>query len=295
MAPVSQNQPLGRVVVRLDDQLVRKKTWLHPEIRPRGRQFLATHCRRSAFVSGVIGATMSTVYLNGAFLPIEQACVPVTDRGFLFGDGVYEVIPAYGGKPLQLPHHLQRLQNSLDGIRLANPLSHAQWTEIFNQLLQSNRDRAGPDNDQSIYLQVTRGPAPKRDHSFPAQVTPTVYVAANPLPAADPDIAARGIAAVTLDDIRWQWCDIKAITLLANVLMRQRAAEQDAAEALLIRNGLLIEGSSSNVFVVKDGVMRTPPKSPLMLPGITRDLVLELAQAHGLDCREMRYTASGTA
>ena len=229
---------------------------------------------------------MSTVYLNGAFLPIEQACVPVTDRGFLFGDGVYEVIPAYGGRPLRLPHHLQRLQNSLDGIRLANPLSDAQWAEIFNQLLQSNRDRAGPDNDQSIYLQVTRGPAPKRDHSFPAQVTPTVYVAANPLPAADPDIAARGIAAVTLDDIRWQWCDIKAITLLANVLMRQRAAEQDAAEALLIRNGLLIEGSSSNVFVVKDGVMRTPPKSPLMLPGITRDLVLELAQAHGLDCRE---------
>lgn len=229
---------------------------------------------------------MSTVYLNGAFLPIEQACVPVTDRGFLFGDGVYEVIPAYGGAPLRLPHHLQRLQNSLDGIRLANPLNDAQWTEIFNQLLQSNRDRAGPDNDQSIYLQVTRGPAPKRDHSFPAQVTPTVYVAANPLPAADPDIAARGIAAVTLDDIRWQWCDIKAITLLANVLMRQRAAEQDAAEALLIRNGLLIEGSSSNVFVVKDGVMRTPPKSPLMLPGITRDLVLELAQAHGLDCRE---------
>jgi D-alanine transaminase len=229
---------------------------------------------------------MHTVYLNGAYLPIEQACVSVTDRGFLFGDGIYEVIPAYGGRPLRLPHHLQRLQNSLDGIRLANPLSDAQWEEISSELLQRNRDRAGPDNDQSIYLQVTRGTAPKRDHSFPSQITPTVYAAANPIPPADPDIAARGIAAVTLDDIRWQWCDIKAITLLANVLMRQRAADQDAAEALLIRNGLLIEGSSSNVFVVKAGVMQTPPNSPLMLPGITRDLVLELARAHGLDCRE---------
>jgi len=229
---------------------------------------------------------MHTVYLNGAFLPIEEACVSVTDRGFLFGDGIYEVIPAYGGRPLRLPHHLQRMQNSLDGIRLANPLSDAQWQEIIDELLQRNRDRAGADNDQSIYLQVTRGTAPKRDHSFPAQITPTVYVAANPIPPADPDIAARGIAAVTLDDIRWQWCDIKAITLLANVLMRQSAADQDAAEALMIRNGLVIEGSSSNVFVVKNGVMQTPPKSPLMLPGITRDLILELAHANGLDCRE---------
>ncbi|MDT8386486.1 MAG: D-amino acid aminotransferase [Thiogranum sp.] len=228
----------------------------------------------------------NTVYLNGSFLPIEDACIPVTDRGFLFGDGVYEVIPAYGGRLLRLSHHLQRLQSSLDGIRLANPLSDAAWEEVFLQLLQRNRERAGPENDQSIYLQVTRGPALKRDHSFPEHVTPTVYATANPIPAVDPEIASRGIAAVTLEDIRWQWCDIKAITLLANVLMRQRATDQDAAEALLIRDGLMIEGSSSNVFVIRDGVMQTPPKSQLMLPGITRDLVLELARTHQLPGRE---------
>ena len=233
---------------------------------------------------------MHTVYLNGAFLPIEDACVPVTDRGFLFGDGVYEVIPAYGGRLLRLPHHMQRLQNSLDGIRLANPLSDSAWENVLTELLQRNRDRAGTDNDQSIYLQVTRGTAPKRDHSFPERITPTVYAAANPIAATDPDIAVRGIAAVTLEDIRWQWCDIKAITLLANVLMRQQAADQDAAEALLIRDGLVMEGSSSNVFVIKTGVICTPPKSPLMLPGITRDLILELAQAQGLDCRECDIT-----
>ncbi|MCO6411779.1 MAG: D-amino acid aminotransferase [Thiogranum sp.] len=228
----------------------------------------------------------TTVYLNGSFVPIEEARVSVTDRGFLFGDGVYEVIPAYGGRLLRLPHHLRRLQDSLDGIRLGNPLSDHEWENIFNELLTRNRDRAGADNDQSIYLQVTRGTALKRDHSFPEQIEPTVYAAANPIPAPDPDIAIRGVAAVTLQDIRWQWCDIKAITLLANVLMRQQAVDQSAAEALLVRDGLVIEGSSSNVFVVNDGVIQTPPKSPLMLPGITRDLALELAALHNLPYRE---------
>lgn len=235
---------------------------------------------------------MQTVYLNGAFLPIEDACVPVTDRGFLFGDGVYEVIPAYGGRLLRLHHHLQRLQSSLDGIRLANPVSDSQWADICNQLLDLNRSRAGSENDQSVYLQVTRGPAARRDHEFPRQVTPTVYVAANPIAAADPQVAEHGVAAVTLNDIRWQCCDIKAITLLANVLMRQQAADQQAAEALLIRDGQVIEGSSSNVFVVKAGLIFTPPKGPLMLPGITRDLILELAGLHGMDCRECGISAA---
>ena len=229
---------------------------------------------------------MSTVYLNGAFLPVEQACVSVMDRGFLFGDGVYEVIPAYGGRLFRLPHHLQRLQNSLDGIRLVNPRSDAQWHSILGELLERNREWAGDHNDQSVYLQVTRGSAPKRDHSFPERVTPTVFAMSNPIAPPDPLIETQGVAAVTLDDIRWQMCNIKAITLLPNVLLRQQATEQSSAEAILVKDGLVIEGSASNVFVIKDGVIQTPPNGPLMLPGITRDLVLELAAQHGVPCRE---------
>ncbi|HFD79542.1 MAG TPA: D-amino acid aminotransferase [Gammaproteobacteria bacterium] len=226
------------------------------------------------------------VYLNGRFLPVSEACIPVTDRGFLFGDGVYEVIPAYGGRLLRLPHHLQRLQNSLDGIRLHNPLSSDRWRAILEELLQRNRALAGPDNDQSVYLQVTRGSAAKRDHRFPEEVVPTVYATSTPLPAPDPAIAEHGIRAVSLDDIRWRYCDIKAVTLLPNVLLRQQATERDAAEAILIRDGLAIEGSASNLFIVRDGIIETPPKGPQMLPGITRDLVLELAARHGLAARE---------
>jgi D-alanine transaminase len=222
-----------------------------------------------------------TVYLNGAFLPLEQACVPVTDRGFLFGDGVYEVIPAYGGRLLRLPHHLQRLQNSLDGIRLANPMSDGEWENVLTALLAHNRGEGEADNDQSVYLQVTRGSAAKRDHCFPATTVPTVYASSSPIPQPDPAIAQNGVAAITLNDIRWARCDIKAITLLSNVLLRQQAVDQGAAEAILVRDGQVIEGSSSNVFVVIDDKLITPPKSERMLPGITRDLVLELADKHG--------------
>lgn len=229
---------------------------------------------------------MSTVYLNGAFLPKDQACVSVMDRGFLFGDGVYEVIPAYGGRLFRLPHHLKRLQDSLDGIRLANPCRDEQWHNILTELLERNRDPAASRNDQSVYLQVTRGSAPRRDHSFPEHVIPTVFAMSNPMAEPDALTESRGIAVVTLDDIRWQMCNIKAITLLPNVLLRQQANEQDSAEAILIKDGLAIEGSASNLFTVKDGVLRTPPKGPLMLPGITRDLVLELAAQHGLPCHE---------
>ncbi len=225
---------------------------------------------------------MPTVYLNGHYLPAEQACVSVMDRGFLFGDGVYEVIPAYGGRLFRLAHHLQRLQNSLDGIRLGNPLSDHAWQEILDEVLKRNRDRAGSDNDQSVYLQVTRGSAAKRDHLFPEEPVPAVFVFSNPIAKPDPQLATRGISAITLDDIRWQYCNIKAITLLPNVLLRQQAADHGAAEALLVRNGKVIEGSASNVFVVREGVIMTPPRGEQMLPGITRDLVLELAERHAL-------------
>ena len=223
---------------------------------------------------------MSIVYLNGKFLPIEQASVSVLDRGFIFGDGVYEVIPAYGGRLFRLEQHLERLARSLAAIRLNDPLTLAQWRQCLQELVTRNGD-----GDQSIYVQITRGAAP-RDHAFPKEVHPTVYAASSllkPLPA---DLAEQGVGAITLNDIRWQRCDIKAITLLANILLRQQAIDQGAVEAILVRDGLVNEGAASNLFIVRQGVVVTPPKGPYLLPGITRDLILELAAANGISCRE---------
>ena len=220
------------------------------------------------------------VYLNGGFLPAAEARISVLDRGFLFGDGVYEVIPVYGGRPFRMEHHLGRLDQSLQGIRLANPLDHERWSAILTELVARNGG-----GDKSLYLQVTRGVAPGRDHAFPREVQPTVFAMTSPL--TQPDASVRdGIKAVTITDIRWQHCNIKAITLLPNVLMRQQAIDAGAAEAILIRDGEATEGAASNLFIVKDGVVCTPPHSNLVLPGITRDLVVELCQAHGIPCSE---------
>jgi D-alanine transaminase len=225
------------------------------------------------------------VYLNGSFLPVHEATVSVMDRGFLFGDGVYEVIPVYGGRAFRLEHHLQRLDLSLQGVRIANPLDHVQWSDILTALIRHNGG-----GDQSIYLQVTRGAAPTRDHAFPAGVQPTVFAMGTPL--SEPAAAVRaGLAAVTIDDIRWKHCNIKAITLLPNVLMRQQALDAGAAEAILLRDGYATEGSASNVFIVRDGVVITPPKSNLLLPGITRDLTVELCHANDIPCREADISA----
>ena len=229
---------------------------------------------------------MADVYLNGEFLPVEQARISVMDRGFLFGDGVYEVIPAYGNRLFRLPEHLDRLGRSLAAIRLIDPLSAAEWQTLLQRLIDQ---RLG--EDQGVYLQVTRGPAPKRDHAIPAEVRPTIFAMANPIPPPDPTLAAGGAHAITLTDTRWIRCDIKAITLLANVLLRQEAMDHDAIEAILIRDGLATEGAASNLFVVHGGVLRTPPKGPLLLPGITRDLIVELAAAHSIDCREEPVSA----
>jgi len=226
------------------------------------------------------------VYLNGSFLPPEQAQVSVFDRGFVFADGVYEVIPAYGGRPFRLPQHLARLDNSLAGIRLSNPLAARDWQTVFTRLVE-----AGGGGDQSVYLQVTRGPA-ERDHAFPKQVTPTVFAYSQTLKYPEPAQLAAGVSAVTVPDIRWQRCDIKAIALLPNVLMRQQAIEQGAAEAILLRDGRMTEGSASNIFIVLKGTLVTPPKGPFILPGVTRDLALELARAHGLACEERAVTES---
>lgn len=224
---------------------------------------------------------MSTAYLNGVFLPLDQAQIPVLDRGFLFGDGVYEVIPVYGGKLFRLEHHLRRLQNSLDGVRIGNPLADAEWKTMLSKLVNAPQEQ-----DQSIYLQVTRGVAPRRDHAFPVATPPTVFAMCTPgQPAREID-SEPGIAAITLADIRWQHCNIKAITLLPNILLRQQAIEANAAEAILIRDGCAVEGAASNVFAVRDGVVTTPPNSAALLPGVTRDLVLELARANSIPCRE---------
>ena len=229
---------------------------------------------------------MTTVYLNGNFEPLEEARISVMDRGFLFGDGVYEVIPAYGGRLFRLEPHLDRLQDSLDGIRLGNPLGREAWREVLEELLRRNRDPDDPRDDQSLYLQVTRGVAMKRDHAFPIPERPTVMAMSTPIPPPSPELARQGVQAVRLADTRWQQCHIKAITLLANALLRQEALDAGAVEAILVRDGLANEGAASNLFLVSDGVLRTPPKSAKLLPGITRDLVLELARRHDIPCRE---------
>lgn len=209
-------------------------------------------------------------------MPLEEARVPVMDRGFIFGDGIYEVIPAYSRKPFRLKEHLKRLQASLDSIRLKNPHSDSQWTELCAQLVAQNQGE-----DQYIYLHITRGPA-KRDHAFPKQVQPTVFMMSTPLQTTPPELLKTGVAAITAQDNRWLRCDIKAISLLPNVLLRQMAVDCGAVETVLLRDGILTEGAASNIFVVKNGVVLAPPKNHLILPGITYDVVLELAAAHSI-------------
>lgn len=223
-----------------------------------------------------------TVYLNGQFLPLEEARISVLDRGFLFGDGVYEVIPAYGGRLFRLDEHLARLESSLDQIRIRPPLTHREWGSVLDRLLPDDRDR-------SVYLQITRGVAEKRDHAMPATPKPSVFAMSSELEARY-DVHA-GVGAITLEDSRWKLCQIKAITLLANILLRQQALDRNCAEAILIRDGVVSEGAASNVFAVIDGVLVTPPKSHDLLPGITRDLVLELAQANAIDAWEKTIPA----
>ncbi len=222
---------------------------------------------------------ISTCYLNGEFLPLADARIPVMDRGFIFGDGIYEVIPVYNGRAFRLEQHLDRLGNSLAAIRIDNPLASRQWQKIIGEIVDRNGN-----GDQSVYVQITRGVAP-RDHAFPNPTVPTVFVTSNPLKKPTADMLA-GVAAVTLEDIRWQYCHIKAITLLANILLRQQAIDAGCIEAILTKNGLVTEGAASNVFVVTGKTLVTPPKGPHLLPGITRDVILELARANGIRCAE---------
>ncbi len=218
-----------------------------------------------------------TVFLNGEYLPLAEAKISVMDRGFLFGDGVYEVIPVYAGRIFRIEEHLRRLNNSLTDIRLDNPYTPQEWQAIFQPLLVS-------DKDQSLYLQITRGIAEKRDHAFPEKVTPTVLVMCTEVKPFEGKFT--GIKAVTLDDTRWDLCHIKAITLLANILLRQEAIDEGCAEAILIKQGYVTEGAASNVFAVIDGVLMTPLNNGAILAGITRDVILELAAQNNIPFSE---------
>ena len=218
-----------------------------------------------------------TVYLNGEYLPLEQARVPVLDRGFIFGDGVYEMIPAYSRRPFRLDQHLARLQASLQAVSIANPHADAAWAGIIARIIAAH-----PWEDQGLYLQVTRGVAP-RDHRFPRQpLAPTVMVMSNPLVTPPKEQVENGGAAITLEDFRWLRCDIKSISLLGNCMLRTAAAAAGCVEAILVREGFLTEASASNVFIVREGAAIAPPKSHLMLPGITYDVVLEILRENGM-------------
>lgn len=232
------------------------------------------------------------VYINSEYLPQSQACVSVLDRGFLFGDGVYEVIPVFGGKPLRLNEHLDRLQRSMDRVSLSNPLSRDQWKEVFSLLLEKN-----PGADRSIYLQVTRGAAPVRDLSVEADIDPTVFVMVNDIKPVDYARLENGIEAITVDDFRWKACDIKSVSLIANVMIRLQANAKSVMDAVMVRDGLVTEGTASNIFVVQNGVISTPPKSDCLLPGITRDLVIDLARANNfvVEERDIRQSELQTA
>jgi D-alanine transaminase len=217
-----------------------------------------------------------TVYLNGQFLPIEDAKISVLDRGFIYGDGVYELVPVYRRQAFRLTQHLARLQHSLDGIRLANPHTDAEWTALIGELVARQ-----PFDDQGVYVQVTRGVA-KRDHAFPAGVSATVFMMSNLLATPSAEQVEKGVAVVTAEDNRWRRCDLKTTSLVGNVLMRQLAADAGAIETVMFRDGHLTEASASNVLVVIGGTVVAPPKDNLILPGITYGAAYDFAREAGL-------------
>jgi D-alanine transaminase len=223
---------------------------------------------------------LPTCYLNGEYLPLAEARISPLDRGFLYGDGVYEVMPVYGGRPFRLEAHCARLSRSLAEVRMADPRSRPEWCDIFATLIARNGG-----GDQYIYWQVTRGAERGRNHAPLPDIPRTVFAFCAPLPAAPPAVLEKGVSCVTAEDARWARCDIKSVALLANVLLRQLAVDADAAETILLRNGELMEASASTVHVVIGGELRTPPNSRKILPGTTRGVVEELAARMGVPYR----------
>lgn len=227
---------------------------------------------------------MTTAYLNGEYQPLEECKISVLDRGFIFGDAIYELIPVYNAKPFYLGAHLKRLFRSMDQIAIANPHSEQQWVDIIQRLI----DESGL-QQLSVYLQVTRGVAP-RDHAYPANTSPTVFGMTNPWPPSNDEIYTNGLSVVTVNDMRWDRCDIKVTSLLANVMKKQQAVERDAQEAILIRDNYVLEGSATNVFIVKSGEVNTAAKNNLILPGITRDVVVEILHELNIPLKEQAAT-----
>ena len=218
-----------------------------------------------------------TAYLNGKFMPIAEAKISPLDRGFLFADGAYEVIPVYGRYGFRQEEHMRRFQVSLDGIRLPNPHTPDEWRALIKQIIAN-----APFEDQQLYIQVTRGADVKRDAAFPVNVPQTVFMFTAPMAKPSAEMRANGVACVTAPDIRWGRCDLKTVALLANSQARQISVDAGCTETIMIRDGFLTEGSASNVFIVKNGVVLAPPKNNRILPGITYDVVLELAARHGM-------------
>lgn len=210
-------------------------------------------------------------HFNGKLLPLDEISISPLDRGFIFGDGVYEVIPVYDGTPLHAREHFERLQRSMDEIQLGNPHTADEWIACTQALLAHH-----PGN-QSVYIQVTRGAPKKRDHVIPKDLQPTVFMMCYPLSSPSREAVEKGVACVTSPDFRWEKCHIKSTSLLGNVLARQISADAGATETILLRGGMLTEASASNVFVVKDGVVAAPPRDNHILLGITYDLLTRLA------------------
>jgi len=226
-------------------------------------------------IPGVSPGTL--VYLNGDIVPVEDAKISVLDRGFIFGDGIYDVVPVYGGKPFRMDEHLSRLLRCLAQIRIESPFDKAGWAALVHRLIE-----VGPKPDCSVYLQVTRGAA-KRDHAFPlTPVAPTVFGIANPFVRPTAEMREHGITAVSITDERWLHCDIKSISMLGNVLAKQQAVDAGVREVVQFRDGFLTEGASCNVWVVRDGKLHAPPRNHLILEGIRYGLLAELAEEAGI-------------
>lgn len=227
---------------------------------------------------------MSTAYLNGAYLPLDECKVSVLDRGFIFGDAIYELLPVYAKQPFYLASHLQRLYRSMAQIDIANPYDDEEWALIINTLIE----KSGM-HDLYVYIQVTRGVAP-RDHAFPPNTPPTVFAMIGDWPKQDPKFYSEGLTAITVEDMRWGRCDIKVTSLLANVMKKQQAVESSAHEAIFIRDGNVLEGSATNVFVVKDVRVLTAPTNHMILPGISRDVVVQLLKENNIPLEETAPT-----
>jgi D-alanine transaminase len=227
-------------------------------------------------------------YLNGRYSPVSQAQVSVLDRGFIFGDGVYEVLPVYDGKIFRFEHHMARLQRSLDELRIARPMANDEWLSIARQLLLSHID-GGASTNQLVYIQVTRGVA-VRDHVMPPHLTPTVFVMVSDMKLASAAQREQGVACVTADDFRWEKAHIKSTSLLGAVFSRQISADAGALETVMFRDGMLSEAAASNVWVVKDGMLMGPPKDHLVLEGIRFGLLEDICREQGIAFELRRIT-----